>query len=74
MDKRIPHNNESAMQHNWKLSKVSFKLLLNYDALERFIAFGIVFHNIEPLKFNEFFPYFVVLVPAISTAFPHLKL
>ena len=33
-----------------------------------------IFHNITTLKFSEFIPYFLVLVPSYFSAIPHLKL
>ena len=51
-----------------------FNLLLNSgNVLEGFIFYVIIFHNILPLKFSEFIPYFVVLVLGNFDTLPHLK-
>ena len=48
--------------------------MLSVNVSERFIFFGIIFHNMTPLKFSKFIPYVVVLVPGNFTTLPHLKL
>ena len=54
--------------------QVFFNLLLNSgNALESFIFFGIIFHNIASLKISEFIPYFAVLVPGNFTTSLQLK-
>ena len=68
----IPYNTKNDRS---TIAKCFFNLLLNSgNVLESFMFFGIIFHNIAPLKFGEFIPYFVVLVPGNFTTLPHLKL
>ena len=62
------------MQRQLQGIKCFFNFLLNSgNVLESFIVFGIIFHNIAPLKFSEFIPYFLVLVPSNFTTLMHLK-
>ena len=57
-----------------RYNQLFFNLLLNSgNVSESFIFFGMIFHNIAPLKFKEFIPCFLVL-PGNFTTFGHLKL
>ena len=53
---------------------IGTNLLNSGNALESFIFFVIIFHNISSMKFSEFILYFLVLVPGSIITLPQLKL
>ena len=51
-----------------------FFLLNSGSFLEAFTFLGIIFLIVAPMKFSDFFPYFVLLIPGKFTILTHLKL